>query len=274
MRIDKEIITSRQNRDIVEAAKLSDKRAREESELFKLDGIKLAREAAEKGVQIERVFLREDVVSRALRELSALPEDTRATVVSKSVFEKLSDEKSPEGIICIAKHLDNLKKIVKINKGDSAFSGDRRLFFAESIRDPGNLGTLIRSANALGCEMMMISADCADLYNPRTVRAAMGALFCLDIVIVENTAEAISALRANGRRVFAAALDKNAQKLGSFELRKNDCFIVGNEGHGLTREAIEACTGSVFIPMKEGAESLNAAAAAAVILWEQARAYF
>lgn len=273
MGIDKEIITSRQNRDIVESAKLSDKKARERSGLFKFDGVKLAREAADKGVFIERIFVREDSVARVKTELCDLAEKSRMTVVSAAVFDKLSDEKSPEGIICIAKHLDNLKKIVKINKEEPAFSDKKRVFLAESVRDPGNLGTLIRSANALGCERMIISADCADPYNPRAIRASMGALFCLEVVSVSDMPGAIAALRANDRRVFAAALDKSAQKLGSFGLSDGDCFVVGNEGHGLDMGTVEACTGSVFIPMKEGAESLNAAAAAAVILWEQARTF-
>ena len=99
----------------------------------------------------------------------------------------------------------------------------------------------------------------------------MGAIFRMEIAIVDCAAEAIAATRANGRRVFAAALDESAQKLGAFPLLESDCFIVGNEGHGLSAETVKACTSSVYIPMKAGAESLNAAAAAAVILWEQAR---
>ena len=101
----------------------------------------------------------------------------------------------------------------------------------------------------------------------------MGAMFRLEIAVVSSLPEAICALIENGRRVFSAALDENAQKLGAFELCPSDCFVIGNEGHGLTGKTLEACTGSVFIPMKKGAESLNASAAAAVLLWEQARLF-
>lgn len=271
MRIDREIITSRRNRDVVEAAGLLEKKYREKTGLFRIDGIKLAREAAQCAVPVERVFLRESTKERVMELLGDAQLDCRATLVSDEVFDKLSDEKSPEGIICIAKHLDNIAKFVKIDSGDPRFSDKKRLFFAESVRDPGNLGTLVRSANALGRDRMVITSDCADLYNPKTLRASMGAIFRIEIAIVDCAAEAIAATRANGRRVFAAALDESAQKLGAFPLLESDCFIVGNEGHGLSAETVKACTSSVYIPMKAGAESLNAAAAAAVILWEQAR---
>ncbi len=265
--IEREIISSRQNREVVEVIKLGDKKARRDTGLFRIDGIKLAREAIEKGVKIEKIFLSES----ADIELSEWPEACRVIRTTDEVFAKISEEKSPEGIICVAKHLDNFTKIVKIDNGDPVFSDGKRLFLAESVRDPGNLGTLIRSANALGCERMIISADCADLYNPKTLRAAMGAVFSIELATVADMSGAIAALRENGRRIFAAALDRDAKRLGSFELRPTDAFVVGNEGHGLTEKTVSACTESVYIPMKAGAESLNAAAAAAAILWEQAR---
>ena len=274
MKIDREIITSRRNRDVVEASGLLEKKHRMETGLFRFDGVKLARGAALCKISVERVFLRESSQKKVMEMLGDADFDCRATVVSDDVFDKLSDEKSPEGIICIAKHLDNIGKIVKIDSGDHRFSDGKRLFFAESVRDPGNLGTLVRSANALGRERMIISSDCADLYNPKTLRASMGAIFRMEIAIVDSVADAVTAVRANERRVFAAALDESAQKLGSFSLLSGDSFVVGNEGHGLSEKTVSACTSSVYIPMKVGAESLNAAAAAAVILWEQARGSF
>ena len=273
MRTDKDIISSRQNRDIVEAVKLCDRKAREKSGLFRIDGIKLSCEAIECGVEIERIFVRESSFERIAQRLSPSADGIRTTLVSDAVFEKLSEEKSPEGIICIAKHLDNLRKIDTIDKRDSFFSTEGRVFLAESVRDPGNIGTLVRSANAMGCDKIVVSSDCADLYNPKAMRAAMGAMFRLDIAVVASMPGAISALIENGRRVFAAALDENARKLGAFELFEEDCFVIGNEGHGLSEQTLKACTGSVFIPMKKGAESLNASAAAAVLLWEQARLF-
>lgn len=271
MRIDKDIISSRQNRDVVETVKLADRKAREKSGLFRMDGVKLAAEAAEKGVALTRAFIRASSLERVEKELGEALSDLRCTVVEDGVFEKMSEEKSPEGIICIGKYLDNLKKIIKIDSGDGIFADGRRIMLAESLRDPGNLGTVVRSAAALGCERLICSSDCADPYNPRALRASMGALFRTEVIFVPSMPEAISALRENGRRVFAAALDSEAKKLGSFELLPTDCFVVGNEGHGLAEETVASCTHSVYIPMRAGSESLNAAAAATVLLWEQER---
>jgi TrmH family RNA methyltransferase len=140
----------------------------------------------------------------------------------------------------------------------------------EAIRDPGNLGTVIRTAAAMGIGAMILSADCADLYHPRTVRAAMGALFTQRIIRVGRgmLPEVIGGLRDAGRRVFATALHQDALRLGEVALRQGDCVVIGNEGHGLTEETVAACDACMIIPMQEGSESLNAATAAAICMWE------
>ena len=116
----------------------------------------------------------------------------------------------------------------------------------------------------------MLSDDCADLYNPKTIRAAMGGLFRLNIVILEKDSMPLSieALRKTGRRVYATALKENSVDIGSISLKRGDCFVIGNEGHGLSSEVIEACDAACIIPMKKGCESLNASAAAAICIWE------
>ena len=150
---------------------------------------------------------------------------------------------------------------------------EERVLMLESIRDPGNLGTVVRTAAALGIDRLVISSDCADLYSPKTIRAAMGAIFsmCTDIVegeLVDYVAE----LRKAGRRVFGAALHTDAKVLGELEVCRSDVFVIGNEGHGLTEDVKNACDACVLIPMREGSESLNAAMAAGIFMWEIARA--
>lgn len=148
-----------------------------------------------------------------------------------------------------------------------------RLLIAESLRDPGNLGTVIRSAYSLGIDTLILTDDCADIYNPRTVRAAMGAVFKLPTLTVarDRLPAYIESLRLQGRKVYAAALSDNSVGISDIALRRGDCFVIGNEGHGLSEKCINACTSSVIIPMREGAESLNAAAAAAICIWETVR---
>ena len=113
--------------------------------------------------------------------------------------------------------------------------------------------------------------SCADVYNPKTVRAAMGAIFKTKIVYAEDCVEFVKMCRSAGRRVLAAALTDDSLKLGKYETRENDVIVIGNEGHGISADVIVECTDSLMIPMTEGTESLNASVAASVILWEYAR---
>lgn len=269
-----EVITSRQNASVVSACKLSDKKYRDSEKKFRLDGVKLFEEAVLSHAEIETVFIKEDSLERvALRvgdALKSLP-GSKLKVVSESVFDKMTEEKSPEGIICVVKHIDKLHKIVKINNEDSLEKelDGATVFAVESVRDPGNMGTVIRTAAAFGVDVLLISSDCADLYNPRTVRAAMGALFRQKIIRVDDMPAAIGRISENGRKTYAATLGKSAVLLGEEPLRATDCIIVGNEGHGLSEATVKACNRNILIPMAVGAESLNAAVAASVCMWEQ-----
>lgn len=269
MKINEEKITSRKNPKIIFAASLSEKKEREKNRLFRTDGKKLAGELFSRGIIPETVFIKESAADEILAEFRGAP-DCDAYIISDGAFEKISEEKSPDGIICIVKYLDNFGKINTIEKNGGIADGwkNDKILLLQAIRDPGNFGTILRSAAAFGVTRVIASADCADIYNPKTLRASMGALFGVKIDVVDDLGRAVELLKGLKRRVFATALDRKAVKLGSFELKNSDCFVIGNEGHGLSGDIIERCDGSVFIPMTEGAESLNAAAAAAVVLWE------
>lgn len=270
-----EIITSRQNRIVVDTVKLSEKKARESAGLFRFDGVKLFGEALEKGVAIRRILLSEGKTKGILPEImrrEELLEGASVSVLEDGVFSRVSEENAPEGIICVAefpkKHIRNADvasfECVSADK-------DRRVLLLESVRDPGNMGTIMRSAAAFGVDTLVISRDCADIYNPKTVRGAMGALFKMNIFVFDDIRAAIECLKSSGRRVYAAALDKTAVSLDKVAFGKGDTAIVGNEGHGLSPEAVSACTQSLYIPMEEGSESLNAGVAASVILWKMYR---
>ena len=271
MIIKKEIITSKSNPSVGFLSSLSEKKYREKHGLFRTDGVKLARELLERGITPETVYVKESLADKMLTSFGGF--SSEAIILSDALFDRVSEEKSPEGIICVIKHLDNLKKIATIYNSKEfpqGWEGDR-IMLLESLRDPGNLGTVIRSATALSMERLIISSDCADLYNPKTVRASMGTLFGMKIDVVDSLPRAAEMLKGLGRRVYAAALDREAVGLDGLTLKATDCFAVGNEGHGLSAEMLEASTGKVFIPITEGAESLNAAAAAAILLWEHRR---
>ena len=274
MKITDEIITSRRNPTVVEAVKLSEKKARESVGLFRFDGVKLFEEAVQKGVSITRVLLCESRAKALLPKLERLSElaNTAVSVLSDDVFAKVSEEQAPEGIICIAEFPEkHVKKTDKVVFESAASDRARRMILLESVRDPGNMGTVMRTAAAFGIDTLVVSRDCADIYNPKTVRGAMGALFKMNIFVFDDICDAVEILRKSGRSVYAAALDKNAVRLDETVFEPGDTVVIGNEGHGLSERAVNACTKSLYVPMEEGSESLNAAVAAAVIMWSMYR---
>ena len=273
MKIAKETVTSRKNPLVLLAASLTEKKYRDEHRLFAASGRKLCAEAVSAGVEVTHILVSEayDAVHR--EELLSMFSDSRyeetvLAVLTESCFEKITTEKAAEGIILLIKYLDISKKYNKII--DVAFLAESdHVLFLESIRDPGNLGTVLRSAGAFGVTCVFLSGDCVDLYNPRTVRAAMGALFRVATVRVESTAEAIASLRTAGRRVLAAELRPGAIPIDEVGLCWRDVIMIGNEGHGIPEAVSALCDASIYIPIAPQAESLNAAAAATVLLWEQ-----
>lgn len=270
-----EIIRSRQNRTVVELCKLTDRKARETQRLFRFDGVKLFCEAVKKGVVIETVVMRAssaNALTERLREIcgdAVFDGSGRVLLLADELFDKISEEKSPEGIITIAKYIDKFQKFATIyNSADFLRMKNESVVLLESVRDPSNVGAVIRSAAAIGVDRLIISEDCADIYHPKAVRASMGALFDQPIDRVPDLCEVIRGLRESGRRVYAAALDERALQLGSFSIETGACVVIGNEGHGLSPEVIAACDRSVIIPMTDRAESFNAAVAASILMWE------
>ena len=273
-----EIITSRQNPRIKSILALSDKKGRERQGLFRFDGVKLFSDALGV-VSIKNVVLKHPVTpsveARVRAALSSgLLSEEQLVYVSDVVFEKMTEESSPEGIITVAEQLGGLHQRANSPEGAAEQLDGKALLLAESLRDPGNLGTIMRSCAALGIDTLVLSDDCADLYNPKTLRGAMGAVFRLPTVTLRREAlpTLVKSLQQRGRRVYAAALRENAKSIGDIALAEWDCFIIGNEGHGLSEELIAAADTAAIIPMVEGNESLNAAAAATICIWETVRA--
>lgn len=277
MKICEEIITSRQNPTVSAIAKLAEKKGREEAKSFRFDGIKLFEEACLHGVSLRRILLkmsRKDGMISLLEKHKDALGNTLLYVLSDDLFNRISEERAPEGVICEAEFLGIHKQgesagtlLEQWAVPGTAEKNAKRIFLLESVRDPGNLGTVMRTAAAFGVDLLVLSRDCADLYNPKTVRGAMGALFRLPTCTFDDMTEAVGVLRNAGRHVYAAALDHSAARLGEWPLCREDCVVVGNEGHGLDEKTIAACDKSLFIPMEEGSESLNAAVAASVFLW-------
>lgn len=272
-------IASRSNPETVFAASLLTKKGREETGLFTADGEKLFRESAkpENASKIDRIYLRESASDRYLPLITELlggefADSDRTVVFSDPAFEKITSEKSPQGIITVLKTIDFSKNYIKIEKKDLSRLDGKRIVALFGVRDPGNLGAIVRSAVAFGFSEMVLSSDCVEVTNPKTVRAAMGGVFSIGFRTVSDFGSFITSAREAGRRVFAAELREGAAPLFEIGIRSDDVIVIGNEGQGIPREVSALCDSSVYIPISKRSESLNAAVAASLFLWEQSKA--
>jgi len=274
MKIFRDIISSRSNPTVKWAASLADKKGRNESGAFIAEGEKLTLEALRRGLPVTHIFIMEGKEERLMSLLSPFMNeeaygDCQVILLSEGAFSKISTEKAPQGIISVIKYLDFFRNMDIIYKEDFFIPRGERVLSLYSLRDPGNLGAVIRSAVAFGVKHIVLSADSADIYNPKAVRAAMGTMFGVSLTYVKDFASFVHAARENGRAVYAAELSDGARSIKELPLKSEDIFIIGNEGHGIAPDISSVCTGSAYIPISEGAESLNASVAASVLMWVQ-----
>ena len=271
-----EIITSRNNPTVKIAATLKDKKGRDAEGAFIAEGEKLTYEAVKAGLPVLKIFIAESKSEKILPKLHELSlegfgKNTDVQVIGDDAFSKISTENAPQGVISVIKHLDFFRHLDIIYKEEFSKNACGRSIALCSVRDPGNLGSAIRSAVAFGVEHIILSSDCADIYNPKTVRGAMGSLFRVKVTRVEDMKEYVRAMQENGRRVYSAELSESAKPLGEVSLTEWDAVIIGNEGHGVPEDISGACDGSVYIPISSKTESLNASVAAAIFMWEQSK---
>lgn len=274
MKIFRDIISSRSNPTVKWAASLADKKGRNESRAFIAEGEKLSFEALGRGLPVTHIFVRDDKFESLLPRIKEyegeqMYDECQVICLSEGAFSKISTEKAPQGIISVIKYLDFFVNMDIIYKEDFFIPRGERALSLYSLRDPGNLGAVIRSAVAFGVQHIILSADSADIYNPKTVRAAMGTMFGVKVSYVPDFASFVTSAKECGRRVFTAELRDGAKSVKEIGLTSEDIFVIGNEGHGIPSEISSLCTGSVYIPISQGAESLNASVAAAVFMWEQ-----
>lgn len=250
----REHITSRSNPLISRLRKLKNSRAlRREEGVFLCEGPKMLEEALRWGGEIETVLCAEGV------SLPELPAGVRVAEVPEELLVAAADTQTPQGIVFLCR------------MGDAALPEvlpGQRFLVLDGLQDPGNVGTIWRSADAFGADGLILCNGCADPWNPKTVRATMGAVFRLPVW--ECGMETLAArLRAQGIPLYATALRADTADIREMELSRA-AVIIGSEGRGVSQQALELCERTVKIPMRPRCESLNAAAAAAVVLWKMA----
>ncbi|MGA7595642.1 MAG: RNA methyltransferase [Gallionella sp.] len=252
-------IRSRDNPFFKELSRLSaSARQRRKSAQTLLDGAHLLEAYLDCGKQPQHILLNAAAMHDAeiaglLQRIDGVP----VTLLNDALFAGLSELKSPSGILAM----------IEIYRPDATVTQSRFALLLEDVQDPGNLGSMLRSAAAAGCDAVFLSQACADAWSPKVLRAAMGGHFVLDIHEEADLPD-ISA-RFNGA-TFAATLQAR-DSLYAHDLTGNVAFVLGNEGAGLSAHLVDAAHHAIRIPMPGKVESLNAAAAAAVCLFEAAR---
>ena len=252
-------ITSKDNKLIKYIAKLqSSAKFRREEKRFVAEGLRVCIEAALSNADVESVLITDSALAKHKEELLPLLNSTNDIyIASEKALAAACDTKNPQGVICVIKTLDNNIDLDTINN---------KYILLENVQDPSNLGTVLRTADALGINGVIMTRDCCDVYSPKVCRGAMGALYRVPFMIIDNAPDFISAFNVYGRS-FAAVV-KDAESVCDVDFDGSVLIAIGNEGNGLTKDTIDACTQSVTIKMCNNAESLNASIAAGILMWE------
>jgi len=255
-------ISSKDNKIIKNISKLLSKsKYRKEQGLFVVEGIRLCTDAVRSKASIDTFICSDDALEKypeAVKELEA--NSNNSYVVTPNIFSMLSDTKTPQGVICVVKALDNKLQFDKING---------KYVLLQNIQDPSNLGAVLRSADALGFLGVVLTKDCCDVYSPKVCRASMGAVFRVPFVICDDECSFVKEFNDFGKSY--AAVVRNGKSITALNYQGASLLCIGNEGNGLTDDLVRSCTCPVTIPMKGNAESLNASAAAGIIMWEMIR---
>ena len=256
-----ERITSASNPRVKRLTALGRKaKLRREERVFIIEGERLYTDTPRK--YLKEIYMTEEFLGEKLG--GAAPDN--CTIVTPEIMRKISDTDTPQGVLCVAKMPSYTRK-------DLLGSADGRtplLLLLENIQDPGNLGTMMRTAEAAGVTGVMMSRDTVDLFNPKTVRATMSAIFRMPFLYTDDLVGEIGQLREDGIAVYAAHL-RASRPYDEADCGKPCAFLIGNEGNGLSEEAANAASGRVHIPMQGSIESLNAAMAAGILMFEAAR---
>lgn len=257
-----EKITSRSNQKVRRFTALREQNARRrEEKAYVLEGKRLCLDAMLSGVCISEFFYTEKALARDGAAVESLAAYAQASYcVEEQVGLLMGETRTPQGFFAVCAMKEN-------ESGLAASAQQGTLLLLESVSDPQNLGAILRTAEALGAAGVVLSGDCCDVYSPKVLRGSMGALFRLP---VEQAADPIQALKTLHSRGFVsyAAVVREGESLLSCPKSDRQVAVIGNEGSGLTRATADCCTRRVTIPMKGRGESLNAAMAAGIFLWE------
>lgn len=244
------------NNQIKELTALRDKsKARREAGLYIVEGPKMCEEAP------ANMVVNTFVTQKCVESNKTWLKDRKYEVVEERIFEKLSDTKTPQGILSVVRQ-------PKYELSDILREGNLYVIL-EDIQDPGNMGTIVRTAEGAGVAGIIMTKGCVDIYNPKTIRSTMGSVYRVPFVYVEDIAEAIAQIKAAGISIYAAHL--KGEKYYDDINYGRAAFLIGNEGNGLKDDTAALADTYIKIPMSGKVESLNAAVATSILMYEHSR---
>lgn len=255
-------LTGLQNPMVKAAAELKQKKYRQQQGLFLAEGLRTVEEAVRYGA-VQSIFYTaiEDDRTRAVLE-EAAAKQIKLVCVSDKVLKKISDTETPQGIIAVCE--------MRSKRLDDFLASGKMLLVLDRVTDPGNIGTMLRTADAAGVGGLLLLQGCADIYAPKTVRASMGSLFHLPVLSGLSEELLVQAARKAGYELLVTCLD-GADNLYKADLQGRLAFVMGNEANGVSPALLAAADKRVFIPMQGRAESLNVAMAAGIVMFEALR---
>ena len=255
-------ITSKENAIIKQIIKLKEKKYRNEYNEFVIEGIKIVKEAIEEKAKIKNIIISESAINTELFEKN-LKEELKISdfiLVPDNIFKILSDVENPQGVIAIIEK--------DVSDADLDFSQELILVL-QDVQDPGNLGTIIRTADSVGLTQILVTKGTADCYNPKVIRSTMGAIFRVKIIETANLSEKIKELKDNNFKIVTTSLQTD-KSIYEINLNKS-AIIIGNEANGVSEQIQNLADIKAIIPMKGKTESLNVSVATGVILFEYLR---
>lgn len=258
------MITSGSNAKVRQIVQWQTKaKERRKAGIFLAEGFRMFGEAPEAAVR--EVYVCEDAAEKLhhLPELKEKLERVGYETVSEEVFRKMSDTQTPQGILCVMKRPEY--RLEQLTDAPAPL-----LAVLENLQDPGNLGTIIRTGEGAGITGVILGEGTVDLYSPKTIRSTMGSIYRVPVVWTEDPVQTVKALREKGIRTYAAHLE-GKRYYDDFSFTGGTAFLIGNEGAGLSRELADQADAYLKIPMEGQVESLNAAIAASLLLYEAHR---
>lgn len=255
-------ITSIKNSLIKEIRSLYRKKERMKSKSFIIEGIKIIEEAIDNNYELKNIVYTDKLFEAKGGSVffEKVKELDRLVYVNENIFKEISDMENPQGILAIAKF--DFDQVSKIEYKDKPF-----LLFLDELQDPGNMGTIIRTADAFKIDGIVITDGCVDPYNPKVVRATMGSIFRVPIYHTSKSIDGLKDLKKMGMKIYSTAL-KNSVPIYDVSYKEALVLVIGNESRGVNQDIYSISDKLIRIPMPGQAESLNAGIAASIVMYE------